>query len=409
MKFLVLGVLAIASLPALATKARLIALGEEVTGSQYINDNRNVFLNSAYANYYGNAVFLELGANGKTSAAVKQDVDNEAQSEGGVFTKHNNMVYGLYVGAESAQTFEARSYLNVGTSKVHQNNQLDAFVAGDIGSIKWGLNGTYTGTKNDTGDIKQNSGAVRLGVIADKLEAFANVSLVNSFKGDVNSTGTTGKEKFDGNLGFELGATYHLPENLKAFGFWRHAGWKQQSDEAIAAGGTYVASSGSMSKAKITTDKFILGLGREAKLNAKTTLFTKLSYQWNDRKLKTDVDGNAKINDGYIPVVIGLEHDATEWMTLRGSITHNLWGQDNHDYDSGLLQTGVLSTAITGTYPDGKRTRLNSTNVNAGVTFKFGDFSVDGLLGLGTGTSANETGILTTDNLMSRLAMTYRW
>lgn len=127
----------------------------------------------------------------------------------------------------------------------------------------------------------------------------------------------------------------------------------------------------------------------------------------NNRMFDTKTEGKAELNDYMIPVTVGLEHDSTEWLTLRGSITQNLLGQADNDYDASL--TGKVSTLVTTPNPQGKRTIANSTNVNAGATLKFGDFNIDGLIGVAGGTSTNETGIFTTDNLMSRVSMTYKW
>lgn len=65
MKKLVLGtVLAVISVPAFATKARMIALGENVQdniGSLYFSDSRNIFQNAAYANDYKDMFIAEWG------------------------------------------------------------------------------------------------------------------------------------------------------------------------------------------------------------------------------------------------------------------------------------------------------------------------------------------------------------
>ncbi len=55
--------LAVLSTPALATKARLEALGEDHYGSQFIEDNRNIFLNAATVNFHKDIVTYEWGNN----------------------------------------------------------------------------------------------------------------------------------------------------------------------------------------------------------------------------------------------------------------------------------------------------------------------------------------------------------
>ncbi|MFA5583041.1 MAG: hypothetical protein WDA09_02410, partial [Bacteriovoracaceae bacterium] len=100
-----------------------------------------------------------------------------------------------------------------------------------------------------------------------------------------------------------------------------------------------------------------------------------------------------------VPVSIGFEHDATSWLTLRGSVAQNLWSDQE-------TKTGGVKT---------ERTLASSTSVNAGATLKLGDFNVDGLIGTGNnnaGQIANrdeQAGVLSMDNLMTRVSLTYRF
>ena len=99
-----------------------------------------------------------------------------------------------------------------------------------------------------------------------------------------------------------------------------------------------------------------------------------------------------------VPLVAGLEYDAASWLTLRGSVSQTLWGtQEDKSNKKGFA---------------------NSTLVNAGASLKFGEMTVDGVIGNSaagaapTGTVGDTSvgnGNLRTDNLMSRVSMTYRF
>ena len=405
-KHLVLGAaLAVLATPAFATKARLVALGEEITGSQYINDNRNIFLNAAHANNYKDTAIFELGGDG--AAGTKQDTNLRPQAEGGVLYGWNNMVVGAYFGAESSQTHEARSYLVTNRRVVHQDNQIDLFLAGES-SVKWGANLTYSQNKDDTDgtfeDIESQTLTARVGVIAGKLEGFANVSLINSFEGDLDA-GAGDKEEFKGKLGYEIGGTYHIDNQASVFAFWRHAAWEQESSVSqVAATAGAPAYTG---EADAMTDRFIVGYGRETKLNDKATLFYKASYVLNKRELDTKDDGKATIDDYAVPVVVGIEHDSASWLTLRGSITQSIFNEQDNDYDEDLLP--LVNTNVVAANPDKKRTKRNTTVVAAGATLKFGDFSVDGLLARDSGGTGATNGVLNSENLLTRVAMTYKF
>src|SRR5690606_34569686 len=116
------GLAVLATNSAEASKARLLALGEnlETAGSLYFSDNRNIFQNAAYIHEYKDGIYLEWGAQGNEFNSTldrnlnnKFDSDTAPQAEGGFLKSHGKYVYGLYVGAESYITHEARNYLRL--------------------------------------------------------------------------------------------------------------------------------------------------------------------------------------------------------------------------------------------------------------------------------------------------------
>lgn len=418
--------LAILSTPAMATKARMIALGENINdniGSLYFSDSRNIFQNAAYANDYKDMVIMEWGASSvSATSGAKSDTDTSPQAEGGFLKSHGNYVYGLYLGAESPYTNDIRTYSRlIRNSDFHQDNQLDAFFAGESSALgKWGVNVTYSTSKNEeTGvDAKQQSASLRLGMIKNKLEAFANIALINEAKIDSLGVGATpngGTDEFKGRRGFELGATYDL-EVAKVFGYVRHATWRSDTDSVIDAdpGAPVVPITAYTGKFDGTYWLYQVGAGREYKVNDKATIFTKLEYLNFMRKVETasGTRNGEEINlDDYrVPATIGLEYDAASWLVVRGSVVSNLISGVDNDYDGDANQAAI-SPGVLGLRRPGKRTVANSTNVNAGMTLRFGELSLDGVIGTdgANNSTANEKGVLTLDNLASRVAMTYKF
>jgi len=422
-KQLILGAaLAVLATPAFATRARLLALGESqtnLTGSQYIADNRNIFLNAAYLNNYSDMVYFELGGQGSdvlgTAATTRfADSDTSQQAEGGVFMKAGALNYGVYYGRESAYANEIRSYTRLFNEDIHEDNQIDLFVAGEAG-VKWGANLTYSKSEDDSNNSEQDSLAARGGVMGTNWEGFLNVSLSN--KAGLDAVGNPGKDEFEGKLGYELGGTYDL-NGLKIFGYWRHATWEQESDSQLANPNTASDGSAYIGKADGTYNKYLVGVGRTEKISDRGTLFTKVSVDMTKRNLDTDDDGEANLDDTTVPVVIGMEYDAESWLTLRGSIVQNIYGQTDNDYDDSLITAGVSQVVLGDRKPE-KRTIANSTNVNMGATLKFGELAIDGIVGTNNGAgsvsnnagsfNAQKKGVLATDNLMSRVSMTYKF
>lgn len=385
--------LAVLAAPAFATKARLNALGEDQYGSYYVKDNRNMFLNAAAVNGYKDFVTMEWGNTKQTAGNNGNDADTVStpKAEGGAFFGHGNMVYGVYLGAESNTAAAFRSWASTNGAATSQNNNVDLFIGGDAG-IKWGANIEYGKTskvKNASGgngvDDQQDMLLTRLGVDGGMWQAFANISLVNKAK-------TAAGGDFKGKTGFQLGGSYNLNDYV-LFAEWRHFKGDDKANDTTAK-----------------VDMMMVGAGRQTKLNDKATLFTKASFQY----AKGDNDGasNLTINNDInnvvifsgdkttkamaLPVTIGLEYDAASWLVWRGSVSQVIYNSYKFDGD----ETGSLA---------------NNTIVRAGAGLKFGDMTVDGVIGndnngstQGSNTSSGAGG-LRTDQLMSRVAVSYKW
>lgn len=359
--------LAVLATPAFASKARLQALGEDVNGSFYVNDNRNVFLNAAQVNNHKDLVTFEWG-----DTQEGTDATGTPRAEGGVFKTAGNLVYGLYLGSESntSNSFRALSGLT-GTAAEEENN-IDVFVGGDAG-MKWGANVTYSKSAKDevNGDAESNALRTRFGVIAGDIEGWANINISNK------AEDAAGNE-FKGKLGYKVGGVYHMNDyNLFA---------DYQSFNGEADG----AQDGDLKSSQLQ-----VGAGRATKLNDKATLFTRVQYT----NVKVDTSdmtvGGEDTKTNSVPVVIGLEYDAASWLTLRSSVAQNIWSSKDNDGDKSPVH--------------------DTTVVNAGATLKFGELSVDGVVGNstggadGSGDTSVGNGNLRTDNLMSRVSMTYRF
>ena len=401
--------LAVLATPAFATKARLQALGEDSYGSAYINDNRNIWLNAAQINNHKDLVTYELGGNVTTDSA------ETARGEGGVYKTMGNMVYGVHFGgaSNSANAFRSAGGLveldNTGGNlsaegTANEENNIDVFVGGDAG-VKWGANLGYAKTSAEDSLDSAESMRTRLGIIAGDFQAYANINLINNAKGELLTPATDGVSKFEGKLGYQVGAIQAWQGNTLFVDY-------RSFDMESTIGGF----SATPEKGDLSVQQAEAGIGRVERLTDKTNLFLKASYFM--RKTENDHGKNGgvystiagalsttaceaspafcdKFDTQRIPVVIGLETEATSWLTLRASVAQVVWGEDD----------------LSGT----KSSVRNSTAVNAGATLKFGELSVDGVIGNSdASTVAGENtgsgnGTLRTDNLMTRVGMTYRF
>lgn len=367
-KHLVLGLgLAVIAAPAFATKARLQALGESTDGSFFINDNRNIFLNSAQVNNHKDLVTMEWGAGSSVEGG-----DAAPNAEGGVYKSHNNMTYGLQLGRGVSFNNGAET---VSTGAFDASNAIDLFVGGDAG-FKWGANLTYAGSNNKTTALKEEASVldVNLGAIFGDFTAYVNYGAM----GGTENTRGTAQYDIERKNNIEVGGSYQLNE-YTIFGQYSMADFEDSKN----------------TKKESESTSYLVGVGRNDKINDKTTFFTKLQFSQANQEDKKPKTTDTTLQQ--VPVTIGLEYDAASWVTIRGSVAQNLWSKNDNDV------TKAESTVA------------NSTNVNAGATLKFGDLSLDGVVGTDNNTTAGvdstttEKGILALDNLMTRVALTYKF
>lgn len=359
--------LAVLSSSAIASKARLEALGEDANGSQFISDNRNVFLNAATLNEHKDFVTFEWGAE-----SVTADAAATPNAEGGVFKSVGNMVYGAYFGSSRDVTNSLRAAAG---ANVAEQNVLDLFIAGDAG-VQWGANLTYSAYDQDSTDTKSSGMRLNGGVVAGDLSAFAQVGLTN--KAEV------GANEFEGKSSFDLGVTYNLSDMY-------YMARIDMANAENAAGNEF------------TKQNLHVGAAKAYRLNDRANLWMSAWYKMD--KMEDKDAGFAGIADGetkdnYLPVSIATEIMVKEWLTLRGSVGHIVFGTNEVE--------------------NGDKTTKTDTVVNAGATLHFGDFQVDGLVGnIDTGATGDNTvggsdtstgqGVLRTDALMSRVSLTYKF
>ena len=400
--------LAVISGSAFATKARLEALGEDHFGSQFISDNRNIFLNAAAVNYHKDIVTFEWGAGdgsgstdylgndvtggGTLTTTSDQDTAQTPKAEGGFLKASGNMVYGIYFGSESDVANGLRT-LAMSNGVVHEANNIDLFVGGDAG-VQWGANVTYSSTKNEQSgaDEEQTSIRTRLGVISGNISGFANINLQNSAQGNLKQAvapAPVGTEvEFTGKYGYDLGLTYEMNDIYYMLRHRAFAGEDKSSDEFKAA-------------------ESWVGIAKAYRLNDKSNVWFSGWYKSNSYTNDFAFGGaTGDRKDNFVPLALAAEVEVKDWLVLRGSVGHIIFGTQEDD--------------------DGDEVSIRNTFVKAGASLVFGDFQVDGLIGnantceqidAGSGDTTesctvnanSEAGILNTENLLSRVSLLYRF
>lgn len=356
--------LAVVSVPAMASKARLEALGQSATGSQYIDDNRNVFLNSATLNYNKDYVTMELG-----DTKANADSDTAPRAEGGFFKASGSMNYGLYLGHERNTSNLLRAAVST-DAELEENDTMTLFFAGDAG-VQWGANLFIQNYSSKSSGTKKEASAMALGlgVISGDIEGFLNLGLGNKAKID-------GGAEFAGKSSMDLGVTYNM-DDLAIMGRMTNVGGENK---------------GNSDDIKLNVIK--VGAAKSWKLNDKAKLWASGWYSMTERKCKgttfstTLGQCNDKgVKESNIPVTISLEATATEWLTLRGNVTQKLPFMNSTDNGTNKGQ--------------GK----DSTSVGLGASLTYGDLSVDGTVN----TAGAGGGAMNIDQPLHRLSVTYKF
>lgn len=349
----------IASTSAFASKARMIALGEDADGSFYINDVRNVFLNPAMINNHKDTVTMEWGASDATA-----DADDKPNTEAGIFHDAGKLVYGAYLGSRANKFTSMRSgslttSYNTANFMLQAQDTLDLFVGGEAG-MKWGASLTHSSTsdENTTYKSEQTLTVLKLGVAKNNWGGFVHYVAANEAEDKVNT------EKFEMDSDLSVGG--HLDRGAYRY-YLSHRMYEVDGGNE-------------------NTETHI-GITRVKNVNDKAKLYTKVDLRMEEEDSVGEEMG--------VALTIGLEADVKNWLALRASISQDLY-------------------AVNETAAGKKKTPADTTNVNAGATFKFGDLSVDGLIGTGdgagnAGTSSAEKGVLSLDNLMTRVSLTYKY
>ena len=355
-------------------------------------------------------VLVELGANGQAGT----DLDGEAnpKAQGGFFRSSGNAVYGVYLGEEQNTSMLLRHTAEnpggtVG-SVLKPDNVVDLFYGMEMGSMRWAANFLYSKSEvEDAGtpanNREQTAMAVRLGASTEMWEAHANMSLKGETK--TNAAATDGNEEFDGSLGLHLGGSYKLGGG-KVIANYKSLKWDIKNNTHTSVEAKY--------------SQMWLGYGHEQEV-AGGTLYSQVYYTSTKVEAPfTTASGAAELKQTLIPLVVGYEAKANDWLTLRGSVSANLQGKVENKGINGVNFDATVAAVLAGAFgattntaaETRKETIDGAVAVSAGATLNFGKLSIDGLIGStgsnrGTGAVGNTNGVLSMDNLLTRVGMSY--
>lgn len=346
-----------------ASKARLKALSQSDSGSLFVKDARNIFLNPAMVNELENNANFEWGSSSGLYAAAGQ-LDTKPNAEGGGLLRTSFLNYAVEVGRLGSSTktmIDATSVIYGGTALFFPQNGLDFVIGGPAGALKWGAGLHYARSQDVTsGSVdypRKNARdlSVSGGVLAGSLSGYARLDLIAESATDGAATSQT----YGGKLGGELGGKFDF-DALQSVGL----ALGQTSFHFDLGTGT----AGDVQARRIRADYYRLLLAKE---NTNFFVTAGLSYITADISYSNVGRPSDSATLLTSPVVLGLEHRALSWLDLRVSASQSV-----------LLERSKSSTAST----DVEKHNIEDTKVAAGFTAHAGDIKIDATFeGVSTG------------------------
>lgn len=334
---LLVAALTVAAAPAMASKARVNALGN----SRQVVDVQTSFDRPYLFNSVGELATIEWGGADTHNGTARTDATRHA--EGGFLKKHDDMVYGIYFGRQSDAFNTAISKSNAVLSGVllREQNPLNLIFATKSGDLSWGATFKYSNGK--LGDLKSSSMGVAAGITNGTWEVEATLGLLG--KSEVNAD-----NKVESKTNYALGFGYNLSDAMQVFA----------KTSATKADQTLATVSSTIYDATSTEVGFINTVVK----NDDANFFYGIKYQMGE--VKDDYKASR------LPIWMGVEANATSWMVIRGSLTQNVL--INEVTLSGTPETKVDADSIAFAAGAGLKLGKGMLDVSFGNDSKKGQF-----------------------------------
>jgi len=358
-KLLVVAALSMAAAPAMASKARLSALGN----AAHLIDTQTIFVNTADINYLGDFATVEFGEANNAAA--------DPHAEGGFVRSSSIGKWGAYLGRQSTTVNEFVDTVNAAlpgaVELLKEQNALDLMYGTELAGQKWGFGIHYSSAKDEGADVatignrKVNTLGASVGVRNDLWNAYLRFGLLGKTESDFAGAGSPELEQKGL---YDLGGGYWFDTLYVDAKFLTTKG-------TFSAGGT---------DKDIEKTQYSVGVIDNVKVEGGNFFY---GARFANKEVKTDAGKQTEMG---LPVLAGIEVDATSWMVLRGSITQTiLLGETKND----------------ATTPEQKTNLLNDTTVAAGAGLKFGKLMLDATL------EGSTTGKINANTLLANAALTY--
>ena len=354
MKLQLVIAIALISVNAFATRARMQALG----GSPHLLDPQGIYYVPQFIMaIQGDFVTLESGATDSGTAST--------DAQGMLVRTMGDAKMGLSLGNHSI----SRTFVTATTTTTNQQNPIEFTYGSNSGNVIWAGTLVYSNFQNKTVGLaagalqKESSMAARFGAMNGVWGGVVQLGFTD--------TATLGNdEKYTGAPAVSV-LGLHWVDSMMFLAYAGTSGAKVEN-----ATGTQ------LSKFANTTVK--LGVTNSHKKDGNELFYNAILTQSTTTISSTPDLKNTSLT---LPITIGLEVDASSWLTLRGSVMQTT-----------LINNTKNEAPASETAPGG-----SSTTFAAGAGLKFNKIIVDGTLLAGAGDAQK----LNSSSLLGQVGMTY--
>lgn len=369
-QLLILAAVTVVASGAFASKARVSALSD----SRNINDFQQAFARPYLFKNFGSMATFEWGNSGDQIVANGQPT---AHAEGGFLMSNEDSTYGIYFGRRSA-TFTASALAlgpaagaNVTSDALLEQNPFNIIYASKAGDITWGTTLKYSSGKDDVAPASKSSSAgLAIGATNGTWEAELTLGLLGKTEDGADSV------EAKGNL--EIGVGYKLSEASLAY-------IKTGSSKAESTIGGTTATALELSATEV-------GYIRDLVATEDAKVFYGVAYKMADNKTVPATIANLGLltagKSTSLPVWIGVEAKANDWMTLRASVSQSVLINET---DSGTAKANQDNIAFA-----------------AGAGFQMGKGMIDAVFGTDNGGQLSfSEGSGTNSKFLTQVSYTY--
>ncbi len=376
MKKLFAVLLVLTSTNAFATKARYKALNS----SFHLVDTQSEFSSPYHIFSLPDFVSVESGLSTATT------VDNNAEGLAKFSTGDNSKML-VAIGHKDEAIQSQRKFMNAASGKAFlmQQNPVEVIYGVKTGGNVYAGGLFYSKYKDKTTDKNEESTGARFGATFGDFKAKINLGLVNKVQNVVSPV--SGDGTFSNQPYTNVAVRYAMGENKFGLDFTM---WNAKRDDTLGVEANSFEFQNIKFQYVNTTAKdgedFFYGVAVD-------------SISLKDKTQSKDLRRLA------LPVWFGLEHQASEWLTVRGSLKQTLWAQstDDRGYSAGAVDGASGVDGVASDFsPD-----ANNTEAAIGVGLKYKSVMFDGTLSGLTGKTANQQ--LDGNNLLAQAGLTYNY